>query len=80
MFQQLRKYLFERALGSRLSLFHKFDKCLQVGYMNVHRLNTTKRLIAVNGKYPGPTIYVHEGDRLIINVTNHIKEDVAIHW
>ncbi|KAG0595723.1 hypothetical protein M758_UG191900 [Ceratodon purpureus] len=52
----------------------------KVGYMNVRRLNTKKRLIAVNGKFPGPTIYANEGDRLIIKVTNAIKEDVAIHW
>nr|PNR52063.1 hypothetical protein PHYPA_008437 [Physcomitrium patens] len=51
-----------------------------VGYINVRRLNTTKRLIAVNGKFPGPPVYAYEGDRLIIKVTNNITEDVAIHW
>lgn len=53
---------------------------LQVDYMNIRRLNTKKRLIAVNGMFPGPTVYANEGDRLIIKVTNGIKEDIAIHW
>lgn len=53
---------------------------LQVGYKNVTRLNTTKSLVVVNGKFPGPTVYAHEGDRLIITVSNQIEEDVAIHW
>ncbi|KAL1544245.1 Laccase-11 [Salvia divinorum] len=40
---------------------------------NVSRLCHAKPIVTVNGMYPGPTIYVREGDRLRINVTNHTQ-------
>ncbi|CAB4313865.1 unnamed protein product [Prunus armeniaca] len=30
--------------------------------------------------FPGPTIYVREGDRVLINVTNHAQYNMSIHW
>ncbi|HKY64008.1 MAG TPA: multicopper oxidase domain-containing protein [bacterium] len=33
-----------------------------------------------NGMTPGPTIEAVEGDRVRIYVTNHLKEDTAVHW
>lgn len=32
------------------------------------------------GMYPGPTIEVNEGDRVVVNVTNLMNTSTAIHW
>ena len=47
---------------------------------NVTRLCTTKALLTVNGQYPGPTIVAREGDRMVVNVTNNVQNNVSIHW
>lgn len=47
---------------------------------NYTRLCHTKPIVTVNGKYPGPTIYAREGDTVLVNVTNHVKYNVTIHW
>ncbi|XP_060203072.1 laccase-1 [Lycium barbarum] len=47
---------------------------------NVKRLCHTKRLLTVNGKYPGPTIFVHEGDKVEVKVTNRSPWNTTIHW
>ncbi|XP_049393373.1 LOW QUALITY PROTEIN: laccase-1 [Solanum stenotomum] len=48
---------------------------------NVRRLCHTKRLLTVNGKYPGPTIFVHEGDNHVeVKVTNQSPWNTTIHW
>ncbi|RAL05428.1 laccase [Aspergillus ibericus CBS 121593] len=40
-----------------------------------------KRVYLVNGLFPGPTIEARSGDRLIVNVTNSLKdESISIHW
>ncbi|KAI5074424.1 hypothetical protein GOP47_0010385 [Adiantum capillus-veneris] len=50
-------------------------------YTNVARLcNGTKEIITVNGKFPGPTIYVRTGDHVNIKVSNRVNENVTIHW
>ncbi|TYG98362.1 hypothetical protein ES288_A10G111800v1 [Gossypium darwinii] len=47
---------------------------------NVSRLCHAKPIVTVNGRFPGPTIYAREGDRVIVNVTNHAKYNMSIHW
>eukprot|EP00252_Welwitschia_mirabilis_P025822 TRINITY_DN8221_c0_g1_i1.p1 TRINITY_DN8221_c0_g1~~TRINITY_DN8221_c0_g1_i1.p1 ORF type:complete len:577 (-),score=17.83 TRINITY_DN8221_c0_g1_i1:265-1995(-) len=47
---------------------------------NMTRVCNTKPVITVNGRSPGPTIAVREGDRVIVKVHNHVKENVTIHW
>ncbi|KAH9295175.1 hypothetical protein KI387_038763, partial [Taxus chinensis] len=47
---------------------------------NVTRLCHTKSVITVNGQYPGPPIVAREGDRVVVNVTNHVTNNVTIHW
>jgi laccase len=44
------------------------------------RLCSTKKILTVNGKFPGPTLYVHKGDTVIVNVYNKGKENITIHW
>ncbi|GMY05765.1 laccase-11-like isoform X1 [Fagus crenata] len=47
---------------------------------NVSRLCHDKPIVTVNGMFPGPTIYVREGDRVLVNVTNHAQYNMSIHW
>ncbi|KAF7126385.1 hypothetical protein RHSIM_Rhsim11G0091800 [Rhododendron simsii] len=44
------------------------------------RLCSSKNILTVNGLFPGPTLYVRKGDRLIVNVQNQGKYNVTIHW
>ncbi|MCD7446044.1 Laccase-4 [Datura stramonium] len=47
---------------------------------NTTRLCSSKSIVTVNGKFPGPTIYAREGDNVLIKVVNHVKYNVSIHW
>ncbi|XP_059296500.1 laccase-4-like [Lycium ferocissimum] len=47
---------------------------------NMSRLCSSKPIVTVNGKFPGPTIYAREDDRVLIKVVNHVKYNVSIHW
>ncbi|XP_072973243.1 laccase-2-like [Typha angustifolia] len=47
---------------------------------NVSRLCHAKPIVTINGRFPGPTIYAREGDRVIVNVTNHAQYNMSIHW
>ncbi|KAG5525394.1 hypothetical protein RHGRI_031898 [Rhododendron griersonianum] len=44
------------------------------------RLCSTKKILTINGKFPGPTLYVHKGDTVIVDVYNKGKENITIHW
>ncbi|XP_021833835.1 laccase-11-like [Prunus avium] len=55
---------------------YQFD----VQVKNVSRLCHAKPIVTINGRFPGPTIYVREGDRVLINVTNHAQYNMSIHW
>lgn len=52
----------------------------QIQVKNVSRLCHAKPIVTVNGMFPGPTVYVREGDQVLINVTNHAKYNMSIHW
>ncbi|KAL5807784.1 hypothetical protein ACOSQ3_028475 [Xanthoceras sorbifolium] len=47
---------------------------------DVSRLCHSKPIVTVNGMFPGLTIYVQEGDRILVNVTNHAQYNMSIHW
>ncbi|XP_047316445.1 laccase-4-like [Impatiens glandulifera] len=47
---------------------------------NTTRMCSTKPIVTVNGKFPGPTIYAREDDTVLIKVVNHVKYNVSIHW
>ncbi|XP_051114214.1 laccase-4-like [Andrographis paniculata] len=47
---------------------------------NYTRLCSTKPIVSVNGKYPGPTVYAREGDTVLIKVANHVGYNLSIHW
>ncbi|XP_052191137.1 laccase-15-like [Diospyros lotus] len=44
------------------------------------RLCSSKKILTVNGKFPGPTLYAHKGDKLIVEVRNRGKYNITIHW
>ncbi|KAH9311401.1 hypothetical protein KI387_026436, partial [Taxus chinensis] len=47
---------------------------------SVTRLCGTHDIITVNGQFPGPTLYVTNGDTLIVKVINNAKYNATIHW
>uniref|UniRef100_A0A1D1Y305 Laccase n=1 Tax=Anthurium amnicola TaxID=1678845 RepID=A0A1D1Y305_9ARAE len=44
------------------------------------RLCETKNILTVNGLYPGPTIYAHRGDTVVVHVYNLASINVTLHW
>lgn len=40
----------------------------------------TTAALAYNGRVPGPTLDVHEGDSVIVHFANHLSEPTTIHW
>ncbi|GMJ02203.1 laccase 14 [Hibiscus trionum] len=51
-----------------------------VAEKNFTRLCKTKSMLVVNGQFPGPTIYVHKGDTVFVNVHNHGDYGLTVHW
>ncbi|KAG4985947.1 hypothetical protein AAZX31_12G115100 [Glycine max] len=47
---------------------------------NTTRLGSTKPIVTINGKFPGPTIYAREDDTVLVKVVNQVKYNVSIHW
>jgi laccase len=43
---------------------------LQIKETKVTRLCHEKTILAVNGQFPGPTIYARKGDVVVVNVYN----------
>ncbi|XP_022950700.1 laccase-7-like [Cucurbita moschata] len=48
--------------------------------MTVRRLCRDQEITAVNSEYPGPTIHAHDGDVLVVHVSNKSPYDLTIHW
>ncbi|KAI4356011.1 hypothetical protein L6164_000065 [Bauhinia variegata] len=44
------------------------------------KLCSSKSIVTINGKFPGPTLYAREGDTVLVNVTNQVNHNVTIHW
>lgn len=55
---------------------YRFD----IGLRNVTRLCHTRSIVSVNGQFPGPRVIAREGDRLLIEVVNHVPNNMSIHW
>lgn len=53
---------------------------MKVVKKNTTKLCSSKSIITVNGKFPGPTLYAREDDNVIVRVVNHVKDNVTIHW
>lgn len=67
-------------------LFPAFVHCrvrhykFNVVMKNTTRLCSSKPIVTVNGKFPGPTLYAREDDTVLVKVVNHVKYNVSIHW
>ncbi|EES07250.2 hypothetical protein BDA96_04G251400 [Sorghum bicolor] len=46
----------------------------------VTRLCQEKTILAVNGQFPGPTIYARKDDVVIVNVYNQGNKNITLHW
>ncbi|CAN6239424.1 unnamed protein product [Urochloa humidicola] len=46
----------------------------------VTRLCLEKTVLAVNGQFPGPTIYARKGDVVVVNVYNQGNKNITLHW
>ena len=57
---------------------NRFD--LSIGYQKVNFTGKDRLATAVNGSVPAPILRWKEGDRVVLNVTNHLSEDSSIHW
>ncbi|GAV59979.1 Cu-oxidase domain-containing protein/Cu-oxidase_2 domain-containing protein/Cu-oxidase_3 domain-containing protein [Cephalotus follicularis] len=57
---------------------HHYDFFLKES--NFTRLCSTKSMLVVNDSFPGPEIHVHKGDTVFVNVYNHGKYGVTLHW
>ncbi|KAK8641419.1 hypothetical protein V6N13_010825 [Hibiscus sabdariffa] len=55
---------------------YKFNVVLK----NTTRLCSTKPIVTVNGRYPGPTLVAREDDTILVNVVNHVKYNISVHW
>ncbi|GAB2290349.1 hypothetical protein Dimus_024628 [Dionaea muscipula] len=44
------------------------------------RLCSTKKILTVNGRFPGQPIHVNKGDTIIVDVYNKGNYNVTIHW
>lgn len=42
--------------------------------------DTTVRMLSYNHSIPGPTLKVHQGSEIIVNVANHGDLDTTVHW
>nr|XP_043612647.1 laccase-4-like [Erigeron canadensis] len=47
---------------------------------NFTRLCETKPIVTINGKFPGPTLYTREDDRVIVKLVNNVPHNITIHW
>ncbi|XP_062022140.1 laccase-15-like [Rosa rugosa] len=44
------------------------------------RLCSTKKILTVNGKFPGPVLRASRGDTIYVNVHNGGRYNITIHW
>ncbi|GFZ14310.1 laccase 11 [Actinidia rufa] len=71
-------FLFIFLSFSASAALKKYDFNIQV--KNVSRLCNAKSIVTVNGMFPGPTVYIREGDQVLVNVSNHAQYNISIHW
>ncbi|KAL3498678.1 hypothetical protein ACH5RR_041410 [Cinchona calisaya] len=58
--------------------FVNFD--FVVSYITASPLGVPQQVIAVNGKFPGPTVNVTTNDNVVVNVKNKLDEHLLMHW
>ncbi|PQQ18439.1 monocopper oxidase-like protein SKU5 [Prunus yedoensis var. nudiflora] len=58
------------------NIYHQFE----VSYITASPLGVPQQVIAINGKFPGPTINVTTNNNVIVNVRNKLDENLLITW
>ncbi|KAK4260439.1 hypothetical protein QN277_003553 [Acacia crassicarpa] len=51
-----------------------------VSYITASPLGVPQQVIAINDKFPGPTINVTTNNNVVVNVRNKLDENLLIHW
>lgn len=46
----------------------------------VTRLCEQHTIITINGQFPGPTLYVYNGDSVVVTVYNNAQYNATLHW
>ncbi|CAH2044834.1 unnamed protein product, partial [Thlaspi arvense] len=44
------------------------------------KLCSTKKILTVNGQFPGPVLRAYKGDTIYVNVRNQASENITLHW
>ncbi|KAJ4848462.1 hypothetical protein Tsubulata_038087 [Turnera subulata] len=44
------------------------------------RLCSTKKILTINGQFPGPTLHAHQGETIYVTVHNDGRYNITIHW
>ncbi|XVF10789.1 hypothetical protein REPUB_Repub07fG0213500 [Reevesia pubescens] len=57
-------------------VFYDFD----VSYITASPLGVPQQVIAINNKFPGPTINATTNNNVVVNVRNKLDESLLIHW
>ncbi|KAJ7952469.1 monocopper oxidase-like protein SKU5 [Quillaja saponaria] len=57
-------------------VFYNFE----VSYITASPLGVPQQVIAINGKFPGPTINVTTNNHVVVNVRNKLDENFLVHW
>ncbi|KAK4338284.1 hypothetical protein RND71_042771 [Anisodus tanguticus] len=52
----------------------------EVSYIEASPLGVPQQVIAINGKFPGPTMNVTTNDNVVVNVRNKLDEELLLHW
>jgi len=55
-----------------------FDLVLEHRMVNI--TGTPRPAMAINGTIPAPALRFREGEEVIVNVANRLREDASIHW
>ncbi|KAJ8429856.1 hypothetical protein Cgig2_011854 [Carnegiea gigantea] len=58
------------------SVYYDFE----VSYITASPLGVPQQVIAINGKFPGPTINVTTNNNVVVNVRNKLDENLLITW
>ncbi|XP_011033926.1 PREDICTED: monocopper oxidase-like protein SKU5 [Populus euphratica] len=66
------------SLCSAADPFVSYD--FEVSYITASPLGVPQQVIAINGKFPGPTINVTTNNNVAINVRNKLDDNLLIHW
>ena len=48
--------------------------------MSLNITGRSRSAIAINRQVPGPVLKFREGEEVIINVANRLREETSIHW